>query len=200
MTLWSDEARVAMSPDATYRRLVAGPDTTPLTRLLRRPAVILLVISTLVPIMAVQRVTLGLAITAAVSWSFVVAIQWIIGWLVVASAPARRVGFRRALDLWFAGHLPYSLWMLVFFSAMAQTRTGSVGLVALSAVVPSAWTTAIVAAFCRIVLGASPSEARARAVVHLTLVWIVGLTYMVWAAGGTAGPLRTIREGLGGQR
>jgi hypothetical protein len=200
MDLWSDEARVAIRPEATYRRLVTAPEPTSLLRLLRRPAVVLLVISTLVPIMAVQRVTVGLVITTAVSWGFVVAIQWITGWLVVASAPARRVGFRRALDLWFAGHLPYSLWMLVFFSAMANMRSASVGLVALSAVVPSAWTTAIVAAYCRIVLGASPSEARSRAAVHLAFVWIVGVTYMVWAAGGTAGPLRTIREGLGVQR
>src|SRR6185369_14248191 len=196
MNVWSDEANVCVAPEPAYERLLAEATAMTPPRALLRPAVILLVISMLVPIMAVQRVTIGLAITAALSWSFVVAIQWLVGSLVVLSAPARRAGFWRALDLWFAGHLPYSLWMLLFFSAMANTRSASVGLVILTAVVPTAWTAVIVAAFCRTVLGTSAPAARSRAAVHLVGIWIIGAAYVIWAAGGTAGPVRAVRHGM----
>jgi len=42
--------------------------------MLRRPLIVALVIGTAVPIMAVQRITLGLLLSSALSFSFVVAI------------------------------------------------------------------------------------------------------------------------------
>jgi hypothetical protein len=198
MDTWSSDLMVAVAPEATYERLLAessGPMTR--WRMLRRPALVLLVIGVLVPIMAVQRVTIALVATAALSWSFVVAIQWIVGAIFVASAPGRRVDFRRALDLWFAGHLPYSLWMLVVFAAMANSTSSFHLLVVVSAVVPAIWTAAIASAFCRTVLGAQPSDARRRATAHAMAAWTIGLAYIVWAAGGMAGPVRVVREAVG---
>ena len=198
MDIWSSEFRVAMAPDATYARL-AKERIGPISgwRMVRRPAMVLLVISTLVPIMAVQRVTLGLVATTAITGSFVVAIQLLIGAVFVAVAPGRRMGFRRALDLWFAGHLPYSLWMLVLFAAIASYGATSLGFIVVSAVLPAAWTAAIVSAFCRNVLGAQHTEARWRAAGHAVGAWVIGLTYVVWAAGGTAGPIGFIRHATG---
>src|SRR5215471_7623063 len=167
MDIWSSELRLAMAPDATYGRLVAErTEQISGWRMLRRPAVALLVMATLVPIMAVQRVTLGLVATTAIAGSFVVAIQLLIGAAFVASAPGRRVEFRRALDLWFAGHLPYSLWMLVLFAGIANYGPTSLGSVVVWAVLPAVWTAVIVSAFCRRVLGARPSDARWRAAGH----------------------------------
>ena len=198
MDIWSGEFKVAMAPDATYARLaeervgsISG------WRLLRRPAMVLIVISTLVPIMAVQRVTLGLVATTAITGSFVVAIQLLIGAVFVAAAPGRRVEFRRALDLWFAGHLPYSLWMLVLFAAIALRGPTSLGFIVACAVLPAAWTAAIVSAFCRNVLGSQHTEARWRAAGHAVSAWVIGLTYAIWASGGTAGPIGYIREATG---
>jgi hypothetical protein len=182
--LFSTEVRVALAPDATYRRLLTSVAQVRGWRLFRRPAMVLLVIGTLVPIMAVQRVTLGLMATAALSWSFVLAIQMLVGAGVIASVPARRVGVLRGLDLWFAGHLPYSLWMLIAFAWMGSSIPGPLRLLALSAVVPAAWTTIIVSAFCRTVLGTTPSGARCRAAAHFVTVWAIGLTYVAWSAGG----------------
>ena len=72
MDIWSSELRVAMAPDATYARLAAEP-VGPISgwRLVRRPAMVLFVISTMVPIMAVGRVTLGLVATTAITGGFV---------------------------------------------------------------------------------------------------------------------------------
>jgi Na+/phosphate symporter len=56
----------------------------------------------------------------------------------------------------------------------------------LSVVVPLVWTTSIVSAFCRVVLGLSPAAARRRVALHLVLVVCVGGAVVVWAAGGPA--------------
>ncbi len=182
---FSTEARLALAPDATYGRLLAEEAAVSWWRALRRPALVLLVIAVAVPIMAVQRVTVGLVLTAALSWSFVVAIQLLVGAVVVASAPARRIEIRRALDLWFAGSLPYSIWLLLAAAAMGSAQhAGSMALFIATALVPSLWTTAIVAAFCRTVLRTSRAGARWRAALHFLVVWAIGLSYVAWAAGG----------------
>ena len=128
-------------------------------RLMVRLCIILLTIAVVIPVMSVQRVTMGLVAMAAVSWSFVVAIQIAVAVGVIMSARERRIDLVPALDLWFAGHLPYSLWMLAV--AALATSSGLVDPMFLfaTAVVPSAWTAWIVAAFCRRVLGNSPSTA-----------------------------------------
>jgi hypothetical protein len=180
----STDVRLALAPDATYRRLLADEGAVSWARMLRRPALVLLVIATAVPIMAIQRVTLGLVITAALSWSFVVAIQFLAGAVVIASAPTRRIEIRRALDLWFAGHLPYSVWLLLAAAVMGSARAGSVTIFIASALIPCLWTAAIVAAFCQTVLRTSRAGARSRAAVHVLVVWAIGLSYVAWAAGG----------------
>jgi hypothetical protein len=153
-------------------------------RSLRRPALVVLVIAVMAPIMAVQRVTLGLVATAALSWSFAVVLQTIVGLVIIVSAPGRRIGALPALDLWFAGHLPYSLWMLVAFGLTALATSGNIRFVILSAVVPAVWTAFIAAAFCRTVLGTTASGGRWRAAAHFVSIWAITLSYIAWAAGG----------------
>lgn len=180
----SPEVRLSLAPAATYRGLLADEATSSWPRTLRRPAVVLLVMAVVVPIMATQRVTIGLVLTAALSWSFVVAIQLLVGAAVIASAPARRIDFPRALDLWFGGHLPYSLWLLLAAAAMGSARADSMALFIASALIPSLWTTVIVAAFCETVLRTSRAGARWRATAHFLVAWAIGLSYVAWAAGG----------------
>src|SRR5687768_11345369 len=103
-TLWSIETQLALAPGATYAWLLAEPRVP----VWRRLGVILLVMAVAIPIMAVQRVTMGLVSVTAICWSFALAIQLVTGALIIASVPSRRIGLRPALGLWFAGHLPYS--------------------------------------------------------------------------------------------
>jgi len=180
----SSELQVALWPSATFERLLTDEAHVRGWRLLRRPAMVLLAIAVLVPIAAVQRVTLALVVTAALSWSFVIAIQMIVGASVIGSAPARVVRGLRALDLWFAGHIPYSLWMLVSFGIMALSSTDPLRLAIAAAIIPAIWTAFIVTAFCRTVLRTSVRGARWRAAAHFLVTWVITLSYIAWAAGG----------------
>jgi hypothetical protein len=187
----SIETLVAFAPDAAYSQLLTEESPRAWWPLFARLATILLVIGVIVPLMAVQQVTIGLVATAAVSWSFVLAIQALVGASVILSAPARRVRALRALDMWFAGHLPYSLWMLVVAALMAGTTSAGLAFIVLSALVPAAWTAMIVSAFCRTVLDTTRTGARWRSAAHQIIVWAIGLTYVAWSAGGWFQIVRT---------
>jgi hypothetical protein len=182
--VFSSELRVALAPEATYRRLLADEAAATWWHRLERPAIVLLVIGVIVPIMAVQRVTIGLVVTSALSWSFAVVIQILAGAVVIGSAPSRRIAMPRALDLWLAGHLPYSVWMLAVAILVANSMWGSLDSLVFSAVVPAVWTSFIVSAYCRTVLATTASGARWRVAMHQALVWSTALTYIAWASGG----------------
>jgi hypothetical protein len=139
-----------------------------------------------VSIAATHQVTVDLLLTTAAIWGAVVLIQLAVGAAVIVSSPTRSVGFAHAIDLWFAGHLPYSLWILALPMLTVVPAATPHEIMAMSIVVPLVWTTFIVTAFCRVVLGLPPSAARWRAAMHLTLVFIIGAIAVVWAAGGPA--------------
>ncbi|HEY1306824.1 MAG TPA: hypothetical protein VGF24_24895 [Vicinamibacterales bacterium] len=181
---FSTELHVALAPDATFQHLIRSRSYVHGWRALRRPALVLLLISVLAPIMAVQRVTIALVATAALTWCFVLAIQTLVAVGVISSAPARRVPMAPALDLWFAGHLPYSLWMLVAFGVMAESQSGPLRVFVSAAVVPAVWTAIIVASFCRRVLGTTGLGACWRTAVYVIAVWAIALSYIAWGAGG----------------
>ena len=176
----SDDTRLAFAPAAAYAVLLTEPPVT----LWRRLGTILLVIAVSIPIMGVQRVTIGYVAVTAISWSFVLAIQLLIAAVLVMSVPSRRIGVWRALDLWFAGHLPYNLWLLVISAIVANLESASVEIVIVLALIPSLWTAGILSAFCRVVLGTSRRGARLRAALHFAVVWAIGLEYVALASGG----------------
>jgi hypothetical protein len=108
------------------------------------------------------------------------------------------VGFVSALDLWFAGHLPYSVWLLALPILNETPVATPHEAMALSIVIPLVWTTFIVTAFCRVVLGLTPAAARWRAGFHLVLVLILGGTLVLWAAGGPVALLSYVLRRLSG--
>ena len=180
----SADVLIALAPDSTYRALAADDERVGVWRMLGRPLIVALVIGTAVPIMAVQRVTLGLLAWSTLSFSFAIAIQMAVGAVIIGSSRARRAGVPRALDLWFAGHVPYSLWLLIVAAWFATRPTASLDLLIFVAVIPAAWTAVIVAAFCRHVLGTTRAGARWRAAVHFVVIWAVAFELLALAAGG----------------
>jgi hypothetical protein len=183
-SIFSTEVQIALAPDTTYRALVAADEDVGVWRMLRRPLIVLVVIATAVPTMAVQRVTLALFAWSIASFGFVVAIQMLVGVVIIASVRSRRVSISRAIDLWFAGHVPYSVSLLVVAAVFAATPYASLdGLIAL-AVFPAAWTAVIVAAFCRQVLGTGASGARWRATAHFVAIWSIAFEIVALSAGG----------------
>ncbi len=181
----SSDARIAFRPEATYLELIARP-APPAWRALGRPLLVLAVIAIGLPVAAAHDVTARLVLTTAAAWSPLVLIQAATGAALIASAPARRVGVVRALDLWFAAHLPYSFWILALPALAAVPIATPHELMAASLAAPLAWTAVIVAAYCRTVLGATPAGARQRAAVHLAVVIAIGSALVLWAAGGWA--------------
>jgi hypothetical protein len=180
----STDAHVALGPDTTYRALMAADEPVSVWRMLHRPLIVLVVIATAVPIMAVQRVTLGLLASSIASFGFVVLIQMAVGAAIIVSARSRRASLPRALDLWFAGHVPYSLWLLTAAAVFGVAPLASLDLLIALAVLPAAWTAVIVAAFCRHVLGSSRRGARWRAAIHVIVIWAIAFQLVALSAGG----------------
>jgi hypothetical protein len=185
--MFSTDVRLAFAPSATYRQLIAQNSPTRWWRALARPALVLVLIAVVVPMMATSQITARLVLTSAAAWSPVVVIQMAIAAIFVA--PARGVGFWRAIDLWFAGHVPYSLWILLLPFLTGSSALPPHDVMGVSMVAPLVWTSVITSAFFRTVLGMHPWAARRRAALHLAIVVIVVLALVLWAAGGIAGTL-----------
>ena len=181
-TPFSEEWRVAVAPERAYSTMV--DDAAAPNRLLVRVGLVLLLFATIASIVLTSRITVGLLVTAALSWSFVIVLQLLIGMLVIASAPARRVSAVRALDLWFASHVPYSLWLLLIASWVVAVGTFPPFPLVLSIVVPAAWTAIIARAYCRVVLGLPSPAAQWRVVLHQSAAWLCVVVYLVYASGG----------------
>jgi len=185
----SEEWRIAVAPGKAYRALVSDSTASTLRkrhgrRLLARVALIWLLMATIASVIVTGRITVPLLLSAALSWSFVLVLQLVIGTVVIQSAPARPVGFARALDLWCASHLPYSLWLLLMAAWLCLAATFPPFNLVLTVVIPAAWTVAISWAYCREVLGASAHGVRWRVALQQLLAWLCVAAYLMFASGG----------------
>jgi hypothetical protein len=168
----SPEIRLMVSPGETYASLARVPGrVTPLTAV-RRPLVVALVLGVSAAIGATRHVTPALLLSTTLCWSFVLVLQTAIA-LILIAAPARRtVGLARALDLYFAGHAPWSLWMLAAaaWAPSALERPWTPLLIA--AAVPLVLTPRILSAFFREVLEMDPRHAVARTAAQQVMTWV----------------------------
>ena len=179
----SDELRVALAPYTTFVDLCAREGDITWVSALRRPAFVTLLIGTVVTIAATGRVTLPSVALTAAAWSFAVLLQIGIGISMIGLAGTRRTSIARALDLWFAGHLPWSAWLLL---AMASIRLFPLPLEPLlfTMLVPMAWTAVICSAFFRAVLGTAAGAARLWSAAHQAITLTLLLSFIAWSAGG----------------
>src|ERR1044071_8351858 len=182
--VWSSELLLALSPDQTFDQLITNMPSLPGRHLFGRLARLLLTLAIIIPIIAVQRVTVAPVAMTALSWSFVLAIQILVAMAVIGSSRARRVSLLQALDLWFAGHVPYSLWMLAVMVLAVNSPLVDPAFVFATAVVPAAWTAWIVAGFCRRGLNVDVTGARRRAAAHQAIVWAIASAYAAFNSGG----------------
>lgn len=171
----SPELGLLLSPRETYARLARAPRQGTILTALRRPLLIAIVLGVSTAMSATGRVTPSLVLSTTLCWSFVVVLQAVIA-LALIAAPARRtVGLARALDLFFAGHAPWSLWML----AAAAWAPSPIGLpltpVVVAAGVPILLTPRIVKVFFQEVLEMDPRDAFARAALQQAISWGVAL-------------------------
>ena len=178
------DLRLALSPTETYRQSIAEPVRGSWLRALERIAFVALLIGTAVTLSSARRLPPGLVLMGIVCWSFVPITQWLIGLVVIGRAPGRPLSVPRCLELLFAAHLPWSLWMLVTIGIDTFTPV-PIPLViqVLSLLVPAVWTTIILSAFCRIVLGCTPARAHLLIVAHQAMTWTAFFGYVVLVSG-----------------
>jgi hypothetical protein len=178
------DVRLALSPLDTYRQSMSEPVRGTWLRAIERPALVAVIIGTAMAISSARRVPLGLVAMSIVCWSFVAIVQSLIGLAVIDNARGRPMSAARCLELLFVGQLPWSLWTLAVVGVFSFTPfTPGLALLASSMAIPAVWTTIIVFAFCRTVLGCSLARARVLTVAHQAMTWAVFATYVFLVSG-----------------
>jgi hypothetical protein len=194
------DIRIAVAPEETYRELVARAPAARWQDALAGPALQVSLLAVIVPLMATHTVSLSLVLISAIAWVTIPATQIAMALVTIGPARRRPVAFARAFELWFAGHAPFTLWLLLLPIIMG-TRVGFIVLLAVTFAVPVCWSAFIEAAYCRVVLGATPARARAKTALHQAIMLTVVGSSVIWAAGGvdsvTSWLARTLTRFLG---
>ena len=176
------DLQLALAPDATYRRLAAEAADTSWLPVITRLLLLVLTLAVIVPLMATHTITLGLLAVSAAAWCFVPVAQLLMAAVTILPARGRTVGAERALDLWFAGHLPYTAWLLLLPFTTRASQLLHFDLVVITFAAAAAWASSIELAYCRAVLHASEAASRRRVAVHQTLMLTLVLAGAFWAA------------------
>ena len=177
----SSELRLIFSPRDTYARLARVPSVIGPVRALRRPLVAAIALGVSVAIAATGHVTPLLVLSVTACWSLAIAIQAAIALALIAGPAQRTVGLSRAFDLFFASHLPWSLWFLAAAAWVPSPLGRPLTPVLVAAVAPIVLTPRMIAAFFREVLEMDPRAARARTALHQGITWLAFLALAGWA-------------------
>jgi hypothetical protein len=112
-------------------------------------------------------------LSAVLTWSFAVIVQLLAATALIASSTRRTASLLAALDLFFMGHAPWSLWLLAVsaWAAWLPHPLSMEYIVLATGALPAAWTAVIVCAFCREVLNDAPRLAVVRTLFHQALIW-----------------------------
>lgn len=145
---------------------------------LANPALSLLPLACAVCVAGSGRLTLRLLLPGLVYGSFLVLLQMMSLAVVRAGMP-----WRQAVALFFAGHTPWSVWVLAsaalwgLFPAEAVIRYSDTW--RLTALVPLAWSAWIDYRFFRKAAGRPPGDALLRLALQRAMCWIPGLLVFV---------------------
>jgi len=175
------ELGLILSPHQTYAALARTPRQATLFTALRRPLLVALVLGMSVTMAATNSVSPVAVASITVSWSYVVVLQLAIALAVVAGPARRTVGLARAVDLFFAGHAPWSLFVLLTSAWDLTPKGWPIWPLYLSALAPCLLTVRIVRAFFAEVLALDAGAALRRTIVHQAITWTVFVA-INWAA------------------
>ena len=165
-----------LHPRTEYARLAAAEADAPWLRALRVPALLAGMLGLLNATDAAGHVTASLVASEIVAWIFIPLLQLLTGSVLIASAGARRVTFPRAVELLFAAHRPWSLWLaaVTIFQTINPDPTIVIG----SGAVPMAVTVVLLLAFGNEVLGLNSREVRVRVFAHQAATVLLIVTYI----------------------
>jgi hypothetical protein len=104
---------VMLHPGAAYARLFARPDDGGAWVLWRRPLFVALVLGCMVSLITVRTLDARLVLSSMGGWAFVPLGQ-MLSLLTVWVGIRPRLSFPTAVDLFFTGHGPWSVWSIAF--------------------------------------------------------------------------------------
>jgi hypothetical protein len=185
---WSPEVRLLLHPASTFRELPRHGRG--LTLLLRRPLLLAFVLGCGVSALASGRFTARLILDGAVSFAFVPAIHMAALGLVYRRTPPQPISFARAVDVFFAGHGVWMLWIVAVSAIGLAVPPRALGpwllpLLA-AALVPLVWSLWIDFRFFRDVMNRSAGGALEDLLVQRVVGWM-GVT--LYFLGNTMWPL-----------
>lgn len=172
----SDAVRLMLRPGPDYAKRAAAAQDASWLRALKLPALLAVMFGLLNSTAAAGHVSATLVASEIGAWSFIPLLQLMTGAALIASAKTRRVTFPRAIELLFAAHAPWSLWLVA--TTISQTIRPDPYIVIGSGVVPMAVTAVMLAAFGREVLGLSGREARIRVFAHQAVTILLIVAYI----------------------
>lgn len=181
----SPEIQLMVAPDRTYAALAARDTSIGAVRALRRPALVALVLGTSMALSATRHVTPALVFSTTLLLSIVVIGQAVIALAVMPGTAIRTIGRARALDLFFASHTPWSLWLLAAGVWVPSPFGLPPGPLWLAALAPIVLTPRIIAAYFREIHGLDRRRAALRTLVHQALTWasfiaLFGAAVAIW--------------------
>jgi hypothetical protein len=171
----SPELQLIVSPRDAYARLARTRSRGGLLTALRRPALSAVVIGAAIALGATGHVTPRLLFSTTLCWGFVIVLQIAIAVPLIAGPSRRTVGFSRALDLFFASHAPWLLWLLAAAAWSPSVLGRPLAPLLVSAVVPLALTLRTIVAYFREVLELDPRHAHVRTAVQQAATWGIPL-------------------------
>ena len=165
------ELQLIANPGATYARLARSPIRIGAVRALRRPLLVGVVLGACVALTATREAPAVLLVSTTLSWSIVVAAQVLIA-LALIGGPARAtVGVAPARGRFFAGHAPWSRWMLALVAWAPVPGGRPLTPVLVAALLPLGLTVRIIAAHFQHVLALDRGTALRRTILHQALTW-----------------------------
>lgn len=167
------ELDLILRPRATYAALAGAPAHGSIAIALRRPLLVAVVLGLSAAIASTRRVSPALVLSTTIAWSYVVVVQAAIALPFLARAARRTVGLARAVDLFFAGHAPWSLFVLAAAAWAPSAATRPFWPLAVAAVVPLVLTPRIVSAFFTDALRLDSRAALRMTIAQQVITWTV---------------------------
>ena len=173
------ELQLIATPAATYASLARSPIRIGAWRALRRPLIVTLVLGATLAMAATREAPAALLLSTTLSWAVLVVFQVLIALALIRKPARATVGIPRALDLFFASHAPWSLWLLAAVAWAPLPGGRPLTPVLVAAVLALGLTARMIAAYFQHVLALDRRAAVRRTLLHQALTW--GLLFGTFA-------------------
>src|SRR5262245_35637092 len=201
-TVWSLDARVLVRPASSFGSIGARAAGGRVWTACRRPLVLTVVLACIVSLLASGTLTLRLVLSASTYW-VTTPLAETLALAIVLGRRRDRVGLPRAIDLFFAGHAPWTLLLLAIAASLAFLRP-DVGWRLLIhvwpwfAILAIAWSAYIDVCFFRAIVGANRATAVRDVVVLRLLTWTAVVAIFAWPSMTPDGLADMVSTILGG--